>query len=343
MTRETRPGSLQLAPLEEGGVRVDGWLRQAGRWRQGDLRTLADRSGAARPEPDDLGHQGNLVQSAFLNRPHVRSQHSPTRALAANDLGQAWAWGSAQFSPHVSRVPLTPVLFAPLVVGDEVDFEARSREIRVGDYVLEPGGDLAGTADGGVSFRSNLDWTGSSPSFRASRARRWRGQPFPPASSSTSGSSSSTSGDELTRVLAVLPAFSAPQPPHGASLAPTADGGTALLTSAADTLFAVDVTAALADSTYGQVGDDFNLSDFPRAEVVLVPLARSNITSIAPIPAQDGEYASGFLLAGHRVFRYHASNEIVWRSWESPSWMGSPTRSGVPAIARASASRMDVC
>jgi hypothetical protein len=123
--------------------------------------------------------------------------------------------------------------------------------------------------------------------------------------------------NEGFRVLGLLTETDVFKAPFRGAAATTPDGGTQLLVSSFDALLAADVTAREADTS---VPTESSALNAPRLEVKLIPLSRSPITSITVLPVDTTQtkppLVEGYLLSAARLFRFHAINQIVWRSEE---------------------------
>lgn len=104
------------------------------------------------------------------------------------------------------------------------------------------------------------------------------------------------------------------RPPYTALKIEAGDGSDVLMLAVDDTLTTADVTA-LRDPEKGFVFSPSQVVDITPTEVRLTPASRGPITSIAP-QKEAGVFASGYLLAGGRPFKYTAANPQLWRTTE---------------------------
>ena len=305
---ELRPESLRLEPVTEETVRVDGLLSTDA----GEFRAISGVTGYNQAlNAEVTGRLGSAIRSAFLRVPPLHSRHSPSRALAVNALGQAWAWTPPLIGEPTQRKPLGPTLVAPEVMRHGTGFALYSPEISVGGAVLEPANALVFQSEQAFDFSENLgvDDVLHVSSHVANATLRVLREP--------SGlirhawlHPGAEPGKE--RILASFARFSELRPPFTSTVTPTRGEGLHLLTVAGDTLFASDLGAGLAAQELVLQGADLDAAN--QAHVALVPFPNAAITSIAPLPARNEAFAGGYLVAGHRVFRYRASTPYVWSS-----------------------------
>ena len=209
------------------------------------------------------------------------------------------------------RKPLGPTLVAPEVMRRNAGFALYSPEVTVGGAVLEPANALLFQTDADFTFHEDLgveDVLHVSPHVPDAKLRVLR-EPSGLVRHAWLQPGGAGGGE---RILAVFARFSELRPPYLSAVTPTRGEGLHLLTVAGDTLFASDLGTGLAADPVELAGVDLDAAN--AAHVALVPFPNAAITSIAPLPARSEAFAGGYLVSGHRVFRYRASTPYVWSS-----------------------------
>ncbi|HEY8206261.1 MAG TPA: hypothetical protein VIG99_02190 [Myxococcaceae bacterium] len=121
------------------------------------------------------------------------------------------------------------------------------------------------------------------------------------------------------RILAHFNAAVSVQPPFLGAATRSALGREVLMFASNDVLTAVDVTA-LADDPNAGGFDEAAYFASPELEVRAVPLPRTPITSLVPIPPDPAAapplFAEAFLVQGGRVFQVTAFNHTYWKAEE---------------------------
>src|SRR5262249_53407257 len=111
----------------------------------------------------------------------------------------------------------------------------------------------------------------------------------------------------------------APAPPFVGAALRNAAGREILMFSFGDALTAVDVTA-LADDPDAGGFDQASFFASPELEVRVVPLPRTPLTAIAPLPPDPDAgtplFAEAYVAQGGRVFHIAAANHTLWRAQE---------------------------
>ena len=121
------------------------------------------------------------------------------------------------------------------------------------------------------------------------------------------------------RILAHFADTVAPVPPFVGAALRNAAGRQILIVSFSDALTAVDVTE-LADDPNAGGFDEQAFYASPALEVRVVPLPRTPITAIVPLPPDPDAgtplFAEAFVAQGGRVFHVTAANHTLWRAEE---------------------------
>lgn len=125
--------------------------------------------------------------------------------------------------------------------------------------------------------------------------------------------SSASTGADAFSLIAQVPKGAVVGPPFASAVTALPEGGTLLLLSAQEALFAADVTATAQAALPLE-----QLERAPVLEVVAVPLTRGRIGSLTATgfevdASKHARYAKGFLVASSRLFQFRADNPVVWR------------------------------
>ncbi|MBL8951265.1 MAG: hypothetical protein JNK82_10840 [Myxococcaceae bacterium] len=270
-----------------------------------------ESSGRLSVWPSLLDATGCTTAASSLEvvRSAVTATAGASSAASAGYTGELWLKGGAGFSRSarfLDRVPSLVlggpddlVVGAPAVVallpGGPAELEASQLfELRPGQgfVAATTGLDLlAGVAGGGRwAVRDGVDG----------------GTPAPPTVVELE-----PSGER--RLLAAFTTSEAFKPPyHAAAL--TDARGTVLVVTAFDALLAAELDPSR----------DVTLASAPVLNVKLVPLNRSEITSLVLLPRALDRYAEGWLLSAGRLHQFRADNPTVWRSTELELPAGEP-------------------
>jgi hypothetical protein len=104
-------------------------------------------------------------------------------------------------------------------------------------------------------------------------------------------------------------------PPFHATVARTRDGGTELLVTGLDALWAGDVSLAALDA--GPALLDIKVVPLPRTRI-------SSMTAVLPVTGVGTELISGYILVQQRLFRFQAETQIRWNFNEVALPPGEP-------------------
>jgi len=270
-----------------------------------------EASGRLSSWPSLLDESGCATASEPLETvlPVVHASSGASAAASAGSAGELWLQTGAGFSREARYLDRAP----SMVFGGPDDLAAGAPA----RTALLPGGSAELEASQLFTLRAGEGLVAAAPGFdlvaSVAGAGRWAVRDalggVTPAPQTVV--ELMPSGDK--RLIAAFTTSEAFKGPYHAATVSDARG-TVLVVTAFDALLAAQV----------EPSRDFTLANAPVLEVKLVPLNRSEITSLVLLPREEGRHAEGWLLSAGRLFQLRADNPTVWRSTELALPAGEP-------------------